>query len=95
MDLTSGFPKIAQVDIFPMTHHVECGAIFEVIGPRRPTRVDLTGPGSGTDPEQRLQRQVLGPAIGVVDALVGQSEDLANDVVAALLAQSRHEGEDA
>ncbi|WJD99499.1 recombinase family protein [Streptomyces antimycoticus] len=35
----------------------------EIIAPRRPTRVDLTGPGSGTDPElmERLEQQVLGP----------------------------------
>nr|WP_256114333.1 recombinase family protein [Streptomyces sp. MnatMP-M27] len=35
----------------------------EIIAPGRPTRVDLTGPDSGTDPElmERLERQVLGP----------------------------------
>lgn len=35
----------------------------QVIAPRRPTRVDLTGPGSGADPALmgRLERQVLGP----------------------------------
>ncbi|MFE9007403.1 recombinase family protein [Streptomyces sp. NPDC007875] len=35
----------------------------EIITPRRPTRVDLNAPGSGTDPElmERLERQVLGP----------------------------------
>ncbi|MFE2473078.1 hypothetical protein [Streptomyces mirabilis] len=38
----------------------------EIIAPRRPTRVDFTGPGSGTDPElmERLTRQVLGPGAG-------------------------------
>ncbi|WP_381562705.1 recombinase family protein [Streptomyces eurythermus] len=32
----------------------------EIIAPRRPTRVDFTGPGSGSDPElmERLQHQV-------------------------------------
>ncbi|MFG2120997.1 recombinase family protein [Streptomyces sp. NPDC048710] len=70
----------------------------EIIASRRPTRVDLTGPGSGTDPElmERLQWQVLGPATnGVVDTLVAQTEDRTNDVVTVLLAQARHEGEDA
>jgi DNA invertase Pin-like site-specific DNA recombinase len=69
----------------------------EIIAPRRPTRVDLTGPGSGTDPElmERLQHQVLGGADDdVLHALVEQTEDQ-NDVVAALLAQARREGEDA
>lgn len=33
----------------------------DIIAPRRPNRVDLTGPGSGTDPElmERLTRQAL------------------------------------
>jgi rubrerythrin len=33
----------------------------QVIGPRRPVRARITGPGSGTDPEliERLERQVL------------------------------------
>nr|WP_237331693.1 recombinase family protein [Streptomyces mexicanus] len=68
----------------------------DIIAPRRPTRVDLTGPGSGTDPElmQRLTRQVLGSADDVVNTLVEESEEQ-TDVVAALLAQARHEGEDA
>ncbi|MFG2862327.1 hypothetical protein [Streptomyces sioyaensis] len=64
----------------------------EIIAPRRPTRVDFTGPGSGTDPElmERLTRQVLGPGAGdVVDTLVEQTEDGTDDVVAALLAQAR------
>ncbi|MFK0253450.1 hypothetical protein [Streptomyces sp. NPDC090445] len=35
----------------------------EIIAPRRPTRVDLNRPGSGTDPDlmERLERQILGP----------------------------------
>jgi hypothetical protein len=49
-----------------------------IIVPRRPTRVDLTGPGS-TD---------------VVDTLVVQTEDQADDVVAALQEQARQEGGD-
>ncbi|WP_344594331.1 hypothetical protein [Actinomadura vinacea] len=53
----------------------------EIIAPRRPTRVDLTGPGSGTT-----------DAAGTV---VEQTEDQANDVVAALLARARHQGEHA
>ncbi|MGW0844249.1 recombinase family protein [Streptomyces sp. NPDC002787] len=68
-----------------------------IVAPRRPMRVDLTGPGSGTDPElmERLQRQVLGGAADdVMDTLVEQSEEQTDDVVAALLAQARREGED-
>lgn len=67
-----------------------------VVAPRRPTRVDLTGPGSGTDPElmERLQRQVL-EGDGVLDTLVEHSEEQTGDVVAALLAQARSEGEGA
>jgi DNA invertase Pin-like site-specific DNA recombinase len=68
----------------------------EIIAPRRPTRVDLTGPGSGTDPElmERLTRQVLGPGTGdVVDTLVEQTEDGTDNVVAALLAQARNGGD--
>ncbi|WP_445282658.1 hypothetical protein [Streptomyces sp. DSM 118148] len=60
-------------------------------------RVNLTGPGSGTDPElmERLTRKVLGPAAGdVVDTLVEPGGDGTDDVVAALLAQARAEGED-
>ncbi|WP_413806290.1 hypothetical protein [Streptomyces sp. OE57] len=34
----------------------------DIIAPRRPTRVDLTGPGGGTDLMDRLTRQVLDPA---------------------------------
>ncbi|MFI6353596.1 hypothetical protein ACIBJF_13255 [Streptomyces sp. NPDC050743] len=63
-----------------------------------PHGVDLTSPGSGTEPEllERLTRQVLGPSAGdVVDTLVEQTEDGTDDVVAALLAQARggREGE--
>lgn len=61
-------------------------------------RVGLTCPGSGTNPElmERLTRQALGGATDdVVDRLVEQSEEQTDDVVAALLAQARHEGEDA
>jgi len=59
--------------------------------------VDITGPGSDTDPElmERLQRQVLdGATDDVLHTLVEQTEDPTNDVVAALLAQARREGED-
>ncbi|MEW2159883.1 hypothetical protein AB0950_32100 [Streptomyces sp. NPDC007189] len=61
--------------------------------PRRPTRVDLTGPRSGTDPElmERLTRQVLAPPHTLVD----RTQDPANDVVATRLAQTRHEGKEA
>ncbi|MFF4052809.1 hypothetical protein ACFYZ5_39805 [Streptomyces chartreusis] len=48
----------------------------EIIAPRRPARVGLTGPGSGSTDE-------------VVDTLVEHTEDGTNDVVAALLAQAR------
>lgn len=45
---------------------------------------------------ERLQWQVLGPATtDMVDTRVVQIEDQADDVVAALLAQARQEGEDA
>ncbi|MDH3039227.1 recombinase family protein [Streptomyces sp. TRM75561] len=70
----------------------------EIIAPRRPRRVDLTGSGSGTDPElmEHLQHQVLGGTDDdVLHTLVEQTEDQTNDVVAALLAQVRREGEDA
>ncbi|MFF8387783.1 hypothetical protein ACF053_29655 [Streptomyces kanasensis] len=44
---------------------------------------------------ERLQRQVLGGATDdVLDTLVEQAEDQANDIVAALLAQARSEEED-
>ncbi|GHE12912.1 hypothetical protein [Streptomyces alanosinicus] len=45
---------------------------------------------------ERLTRQVLDPAADEVPhTLVEQTEDRTNDVVAALLAQARHKGEDA
>ncbi|MFD9099027.1 recombinase family protein [Streptomyces collinus] len=68
----------------------------DIIAPRRPTRVNLTGPGSGTDPElmERLQRHVL-EGDGVLDTLVDQTQDGTDDVAAALLAQAPHEGENA
>ncbi|MEV5849501.1 hypothetical protein AB0M32_46830 [Streptomyces sp. NPDC051985] len=53
----------------------------EIITPRRPTRVELTGPGSG--------------ATDAVGTVVEQTEDQANDVVAALLGHARHPGEHA
>ncbi|MCZ4602705.1 recombinase family protein [Streptomyces sp. Lzd4kr] len=67
----------------------------EIVAPRRPTRVDLSAPGSGTDPElmDRLQRQVLGRATDEVTVtLVEQTEDGTDDVVAALLAQAGAKG---
>ncbi|MEK2479219.1 MULTISPECIES: hypothetical protein [Streptomyces] len=66
----------------------------EIIAPRRPTRVDLTGPGSSTDPElmERFTRQVFdGTSDEVTDALAEQ--DGAKDVVAQLLAQARNGGD--
>lgn len=68
----------------------------QIIAPRRPTRVDLTGPGSGTRPElmERLTRQVLdGTSDEVPDALARQTEDGTKDVVAQLLAQARNGGD--
>lgn len=67
----------------------------DIIAPRRPTRVDLTGPGSGTDPElmERLTRKALnGDADQVLADLVRQSEDGINDVVLQLPAQARDGG---
>ncbi|MFJ8696967.1 hypothetical protein [Streptomyces roseolilacinus] len=66
----------------------------DIIAPRRPTRVDLTGPGSGTAPElmERFHRQVL-EGDSVLEALVEQTEDGTNDVVAQLLAQARNRGD--
>ncbi|MFV0126140.1 hypothetical protein ACLGI4_00105 [Streptomyces sp. HMX112] len=69
-----------------------------IVAPCRPMRVALTGPGSGIDPElmERLTRQVMdGTTDEVLHTLVEQSEDQRDDVVAALLAQARREGEDA
>jgi hypothetical protein len=66
----------------------------EIIAPRRPTRVDLTGPGSGTGPEvmERLTR-LDGTSDEVTDALAEQTEDGTKDVVAQLLAQARNGGD--
>ncbi|MFD0733066.1 recombinase family protein [Planotetraspora mira] len=61
------------------------------VGPRRPVRAHITGPGSGTDPErmERLTTQVL-DGDSVLDNLARQSEDGSHDVVAQLLAQARN-----
>jgi hypothetical protein len=88
-------PSVASV--YRALAEAEALAGPEIIAPRRPTRVDLTDPSSDTDPElmDRLTRQALGGATDDVTAtLVEQTEDGTNDVVAALLAQARHEGED-
>lgn len=62
-----------------------------VVGPRRPVRAHITGPGSGTDPErmERLTTQVL-DGDSVLDNLARQAEDGSHDVVAQLLAQARN-----
>ncbi|MFD3947703.1 hypothetical protein [Streptomyces sp. NPDC058579] len=61
-----------------------------VIGPRRPVRASITGPGSGTDPElmERLTAQALGGDT-VLDAPTRQAQDSTGDVMTQLLAQSR------
>jgi DNA invertase Pin-like site-specific DNA recombinase len=61
-----------------------------VVGPRRPVRAHITGPGSGTDPElmERLTTQVL-DGDSVLDNLARQAEG-SHDVVAQLLAQARN-----
>ncbi|MFD7626341.1 hypothetical protein ACFV7Q_09870 [Streptomyces sp. NPDC059851] len=61
----------------------------QVIGPRRPVRARITGPGSGTDPElmERLTAQVLGGDT-VLDDLARPAQDRSDDVVAQLLAQA-------
>jgi hypothetical protein len=67
------------------------------VHPRRPTRVDLTGPGSraGLELVERLTRQVLdGTSDEVTDALAEQTGDGTKDVVAQLLAQARNGGEE-
>ncbi|MEV5011970.1 MULTISPECIES: hypothetical protein [unclassified Streptomyces] len=54
----------------------------QVVGPRRPTRVQLTGPGSGTDRElmARLERQVLGGTKNdVMELLAMQAQDNRGD----------------
>ncbi|WP_216373028.1 hypothetical protein [Streptomyces tailanensis] len=69
----------------------------EIIAPRRPNRVDLTGPGNGAAPDlmERLTQQVLnGTSDEVTDVLAEQTEDGTKDVVAQLLAQAQN-GEEA
>jgi DNA invertase Pin-like site-specific DNA recombinase len=63
----------------------------QVIGPRRPVRARITGPGSGTDPEllERLTVQVL-DGDTVLDDLTRQAQDGTDDVVAQLLARARN-----
>jgi hypothetical protein len=63
----------------------------QVIGPRRPVRACITGPGSGTDPAlmERLTAQVL-DGDTVLDDLARQAEDGSDDLVAQLLAQARN-----
>ncbi|MCG0289032.1 hypothetical protein [Streptomyces sp. PSAA01] len=63
----------------------------QVIGPRRPVRARITGPGSGTDPAlmERLTAQVL-DGDTVLDDLTHQAEGGSDDVVAQLLAQARN-----
>jgi len=48
----------------------------QIIGPRRPVRARITGPGSDTDPElmQRLQHQVIGGANDEVLELLAQHD---------------------
>ncbi|UQA96664.1 recombinase family protein [Streptomyces halobius] len=57
----------------------------EIGAPRRPTRVDLTGPGSGTDRElmERLTRQALTGDNQVLVDLVRQAKDGTNSAVLA------------
>ncbi|GGX41542.1 recombinase family protein [Streptomyces noursei] len=65
----------------------------QVIGPRRPVRARITGPGGGTDPElmERLTRQAL-DGDRVLDDLVRQTEDGTTDIVAQLLTRARDGG---
>ncbi|MDX2677209.1 MULTISPECIES: hypothetical protein [Streptomyces] len=76
-------PSVASAVCRALAEAEETGAAAgpEIIALRRPTRVELTGPGSSTT-----------DAVGTV---VEQTEDQANDVVAALLAHTRHQGEHA
>ncbi|WNZ07857.1 hypothetical protein [Streptomyces sp. 11x1] len=64
----------------------------QVIGPRRPVRARITGPGSDTDPAlmERLTAQVL-DGDTVLDDLARQAEDGSDDMVAQLLAQARND----
>ncbi|WP_225631029.1 hypothetical protein [Streptomyces solaniscabiei] len=57
--------------------------------------MDLTGPGSGTDPElmERLTRQVLDGTTRRPTRSPRQTEDGTKDVVAQLLAQTRNGGD--
>lgn len=67
----------------------------QVIGPRRPVRARIIGPGSGTDPElmERLTRQTLaGDTDHVLADLVRQTEDGTNDAVLADLVHHSEEG---
>jgi DNA invertase Pin-like site-specific DNA recombinase len=63
----------------------------QAIGPRRPVRARITGPGSGTDPAlmERLTEQVL-DGDTVLDDLVRQAAGGSDDLVAQLLAQARN-----
>ncbi|MET8221491.1 recombinase family protein [Streptomyces hirsutus] len=63
----------------------------QVIGPRRPVRARIPGPGIGTDsaPMERLTAQVL-DGDTVLDDLTRQAEDGPDDLVAQLLAQARN-----
>lgn len=63
----------------------------QVIGPRRPRRARITGPGSGTDAQ--LMEQLTAQALGgdtVLDDLACQAQDGSDDVVARLLEQARN-----
>ncbi|MFF3617479.1 recombinase family protein [Streptomyces sp. NPDC002580] len=67
----------------------------DIVAPRRPTRVDLIGPGSGTAPElmERLTRQALtGDNDRVLADLVRQTQDGTNDAVLADLARQGEDG---
>ncbi|MGW2741859.1 recombinase family protein [Streptomyces sp. NPDC001450] len=90
-------PSVASVyRALAESEATEAPAGPEIIAPRRPTRVDLTGPGSGTDPGlmDRLTQQVLdGTSDEVIDALTEQTDDGAKGVVAQLLAQARNGGD--
>ncbi|MFF3503280.1 hypothetical protein [Streptomyces sp. NPDC003247] len=63
----------------------------QIIGPRRPVRARITGPGGGTDPAlmERLTAQVL-DGDTVLDDLARQAEGGSDDLVAQLLAQARN-----
>ncbi|MFE0332507.1 hypothetical protein ACFW08_38115 [Streptomyces sp. NPDC058960] len=65
----------------------------QAIGPRRPVRARIAGPGSSTDPVlmERLARQVL-DGDNVLDDLARQAQDGPDEVVVHLLAQARDGG---